>query len=166
MFFPFLSSILLPAITMVLIFILLNNYFSNDYKASLVKTLFLFVFLNILQLTSMILFPVFSLLMSYEELSSILGFIAQGWSVIVIALLYDKIRPFWDQSIEFLYKRFDLVVFGLLYILSVTSIFKLALRFLVKNTLSLIIAGTFFTIGFLGIGYLVYKYSPKSKIKE
>jgi hypothetical protein len=166
LFFPMLVFLLMPSIGILISFLLFNNYFSNDYKASLVKTLFLFIFLNILQLTSMILFPVFNLFMSYEELSSILGFIAQGWSVIVIALFYNKVRPFLDQSIEFLYKRFDLVVFGLLYILSVTVIFKLGLRFLVKSTLSLIIVVIIFGIGFLGVGYLIYRYSPKNKIKQ
>ena len=166
LFFPMLVFLLMPFIGILISFLLFNNYFSNDYKASLVKTLLLSIFLNILQLTSMILFPVFSLVMSYEELSSILGFIAQGWSVIVIALFYNKIRPFMDRSIEFLYRRFDLVVFGLLYILSVTVIFKSGLRFLVNSTLSLIIGVIIFGTGFLGIGYLIYKYSPKSKIKE
>lgn len=166
LFFPMLVFLLMPFVGMIIIFLLFNNYFSNDYKASLVKTLLLSIFFNILQLTSMILFPVFSLVMSYEELSSILGSIAQGWSVIVIVLFYNKIRPFMDRSIEFLYRRFDLVVFGLLYILSVTVIFKSGLRFLVKSTLSLIIGIIVFTIGFLGIGYLIYRYSPKNKIKE
>jgi hypothetical protein len=161
--FPFISSFFIILMYTLLMFILFNRFYRNNFVRSFLKTTITSLIMVICQLTLLPFLPILSSIIGYELMMDIMGFIAQIWIVTFMFFIYPRFSNRVNKMITD-FSNYPKYVFGsFLYLVSHVIIVTYFRSHLIDNIFALILMIFMTTSIFIALIIIIYRYFIKSE---